>query len=340
MAVWGRPPAFWSRTDGLAGPAELLLAPVGTAVGRLVSWRASHPRAQVGAPVLCCGNASVGGTGKTILALDLARRLSARGLTPHLLTRGHGGGAGRGVHRVQPDLDEVAGVGDEALLLARAAPTWVARDRAASGRAAVAAGADVLVMDDGLQSPTVRIDAGFLLIDGEAGHGNRRVLPAGPLREHPGRAAARCRAVVLVGEDRFGVTQMLRFRRPILRATLRLDPEAIDRLAGRPVLAFAGIGRPAKFFDGLRQSGVAVAATRAFPDHHRYDRRTLDALGREALALGAALATTEKDAVRLPPGSAEWPVVPVGVGLAWADDRLDRLLDVMLDGDGGTGQGA
>ena len=328
------PPGFWSRTDGLAGPAELALTPLGTAIGRVVSWRAARPRATVGVPVLCCGNASVGGTGKTILALDLVDRLLARGLSPHVLTRGHGGRVRVIPHRVDPARDTAETVGDEALLLARRAPTWIDRDRARAGRAAIEAGADVLVLDDGLQSPTVGKDASFLLVDGEAGFGNRRVLPAGPLREHPGRAAARCRAVVLVGEDRFGVTNFLRFRRPILRATLVPDDAAIARLGDGPVLAFAGIGRPEKFFAMLRRSGVALAATRAFPDHHPYGAEDLASLAREAVSCGAILATTEKDAVRLPGagGLAGGAPVAVPVRFAWADDRLDRLLSAVLSG--------
>ncbi len=326
------PPSFWSRTEGLAGPVELALTPLGTAIGRVVSWRAARPRATVGVPVLCCGNASVGGTGKTILALDLVGRLLARGYAPHVLTRGHGGRVRATPHRVDPGRDTADAVGDEALLLARRAPTWVDRDRARAGRAAIENGADVLVLDDGLQSPTVGKDASFLLVDGEAGFGNRRVLPAGPLREHPGRAAARCRAVVLVGEDRFGVTNFLRYRRPILRAALVPDPDAIRQLRAGPVLAFAGIGRPDKFFLTLEQAGIAVAATRAFPDHHRYDRRELAVLSQEAASRGATLATTEKDAVRFPdaaPGCDFAPVV-VPVRFSWADDRLDRLLSAVL----------
>ena len=326
------PPAFWSRTEGLAGPAELALTPLGTLIGRVVSWRAARPRASVDVPVLCCGNASVGGTGKTILALDLVDRLLARGCMPHVLTRGHGGRARVVPHRVDPAVDTAAIVGDEALLLARRAPTWVDRDRARAGRAAIEAGADVLVLDDGLQSPTLGKDASFLLVDGEAGFGNRRVLPAGPLREHPGRAAARCRAVVLVGEDRFGVTNFLRYRRPILRASLVPDAGAIERLGDRPVLAFAGIGRPDKFFAMLERSGVALAATRAFPDHHPYAAGELAALVRAAASRGAIVATTEKDAARLPDAGpvAGFSPVAVPVRLAWADDRLDRLLSAVL----------
>ena len=152
------PPSFWSRTEGLAGPVELALTPLGTAIGRVVSWRAARPRATVGVPVLCCGNASVGGTGKTILALDLVGRLLARGYAPHVLTRGHGGRVRATPHRVDPGRDTADAVGDEALLLARAA---------------IENGADVLVLDDGLQSPTVGKDASFLLVDGEAGVGRR-----------------------------------------------------------------------------------------------------------------------------------------------------------------------
>ena len=296
-----RPPAFWQHGGGLW---PRLLAPAAALAAVGTARRVARPGWRAPVPVICCGNASVGGAGKTTLALDLGARLLARGVRVAFLTRGHGG---RGRGRVLPDHDAAA-MGDEALLLAALAPTFVGPDRAAAARLAVAAGAAALVMDDGLQNPGLVQDAALLVIDGAAGFGNGRVLPAGPLREPAARAAGRCRAAVLIGSDATGVADALAI--PVLRARLR---SAFDPALG-PVFAFAGIGRPEKFFASLRDAGATLAGTRGFPDHHRYAPREVAALRAEAASLGAVPVTTPKDHVRLPPGCG---VRAIGVALEW-----------------------
>nr|WP_294526676.1 tetraacyldisaccharide 4'-kinase [uncultured Rhodopila sp.] len=318
-----RAPSFWSH-DGVLARALSPLSAVGTA---LTAGRVARPGWRAPVPVICCGNVTVGGAGKTTLVLDLARRLKDRGRAVHVLLRGYGG-SGRGVHRVAAD-DSAALVGDEALLLAAVAPTWIGGDRAAGARAALGAGADVLLMDDGLQNPTLRKSFSILVVDGATGFGNGRVLPAGPLREPVAAAAARCRAAVLIGSD--GTGALCRLDLPVLRANLVQDA-SIGALAGQRVLAFAGIAIPEKFFGPLRRAGAVVAAARAFPDHHPYSARDLDALRRQAEALGARLVTTPKDAVRLPPAFRA-RVTVIGVGLEWDDPGgIDRLLDEALVG--------
>ncbi len=312
------PPAFW-RHDGVL---PRLLAPAAAVVARGTARRLTRPGWRAPVAVLCCGNAGVGGTGKTTLALDLLRRLHARGVAAHCLTRGYGGRV-RGVLRVDPGIHDAALVGDEPLLLAAVAPTWVAADRAAGARAAVAAGAQALVMDDGLQNPTLVQDAGLLVIDGAAGFGNGRVLPAGPLREPVAAAAARCRAAVLIGPDLTGARAILPPGLPVL--TARLTPDVA--LHGRHIIAFAGIARPAKFYATLQQAGASVLETMDFPDHHRFTGPELTRVLRRAAALDATPATTPKDAVRLPP-AIRAAVLVVGVSLAWDDaDAIESLLD-------------
>jgi tetraacyldisaccharide 4'-kinase len=286
-----RPPGFWQRPGSVA---SLLLAPVGGAVARVTARRVGRPGWRAPVPVVCCGNVTVGGAGKTTLALDLGQRLRARGVAVHFLTRGYGGAA-RGVVRVAGD--DAALVGDEPLLLAGVAPCWVGADRAAAAREAVAAGAAALVMDDGLQNPTLAKDLSLLVIDGATGFGNGRVLPAGPLREPVAAGAARCRAAVLIGEDRVGAASALPAALPVLRA--RLAPDA-DGLAGLPVLAFAGIARPEKFFASAAEAGAVLADGVGFPDHHPFARREIEALLARAARIGATPLTTAKDAVRLP----------------------------------------
>jgi tetraacyldisaccharide 4'-kinase len=310
-------PAFWSH-DGLLAKALSPLSAIGTA---LTARRVARPGWRAPVPVVCCGNVTSGGAGKTTLVLDLANRLAGRGV--HILLRGYGGSAS-GVHHVDP-ADPVDLVGDEALLLAQAAPTWTGADRAAGARAAVQAGARLLLMDDGLQNPTLVKTFSILVIDGRTGFGNGRVLPAGPLREPVAAAAARCQAAVLIGPDAAGAAARLPPGLPLLHADLVQD-QAIAALAGRPVVAFAGIALPEKFFAPLRQAGARPLVARPFPDHHRYTAGELDALRREAGERYAMLVTTPKDAVRLPP-AIRAQVTVIGVGLAWCDPaRIDQLL--------------
>jgi tetraacyldisaccharide 4'-kinase len=276
-------------------------------------------------PVICCGNASVGGAGKTTLVLELAQRLSDQGV--HCLLRGYGGSA-QGVRRVEPD-DPATLVGDEALLLAQVAPTWIGANRAASARAAVRAGASVLLMDDGLQNPTLEKTTSLLVIDGRTGFGNGRVLPAGPLRETVGAAASRCQAAVLIGPDATQATMRLPPGLPVFRADLVQD-KSIAALAGRAVVAFAGIAMPEKFFTPLRDAGARLVAARRFPDHHAYTARELCELLREARDRQAILVTTPKDSVRLP-FAVRSQVTVVGVRLSWRKpEQIDQLLDRVI----------
>lgn len=312
-----KPPAFWQR-DGLL-PA--LLSPAAGLVAAVSRRRVSRPGWHASVPVLCCGNASVGGAGKTTVVLDLTRRLRRRGLAVHCLTRGYGGRV-QGVLRVEPQLHTAALVGDEPLLLAAVAPTWVGADRAASARAAIDAGADFLLMDDGLQNPGVAKTASLLIVDGTVGFGNGRVMPAGPLREAVSDAAARCRASVLIGTDTAGARAALGDL-PVLEASLVPD-RALD---GARVFAFCGIGRPAKFFETVKASGADLAGSRSFPDHHRFSSREIGQVMDVASQLNAQPITTAKDAVRLPvPSRAQIEVL--GVQLTWRDEAaVERLLD-------------
>lgn len=314
-------PGFWSQ-DGLIAKALSPLSAIGAA---LTARRVARPGWFAPVPVICCGNVTVGGAGKTTLVLDLAHRLAGAGV--HNLLRGYGGSS-LGVHRVAPD-DPALLVGDEALLLAAAAPTWTGADRAASARAAIDAGARVLLMDDGLQNPTLVKTASILVIDGRTGFGNGRVLPAGPLREPVSVAVGRCRAGVLIGRDATGAIARLPPDLTIIRADLVQD-SSVAGLIGQPVIAFAGIALPEKFFTPLRQAGVVLKGTRPFPDHHVYTDMELDSLFREARQQKAILVTTPKDAVRLPP-LVRAEVTVVGVGLKWECERqIDQFLEKMI----------
>jgi tetraacyldisaccharide 4'-kinase len=310
-----RSPEFWREKPGLVAG---LLAPVGAAwdaAGRLRRAVARPYRAPV--PVICVGNLVAGGSGKTPVVLSLAEMLPGA----HAVTRGYGGSLA-GPVRVAPA--HAAGeVGDEALLLAARLPCWVARDRAAGIRAAVAAGAAAILLDDGFQNPTVEKDLSFVVVDAGYGFGNRRVIPAGPLRERIAPGLARADAVVVIGDgpDPDGLRPA---GRPILRAGLA--PVAGARFAGKTFVAFAGIGRPEKFFATLLSLGATLAAAHEFPDHHPFRPAELAALREEAARLDATLVTTAKDWVRLDP-AARAQIAVLQVEIAWRDPAaLSALL--------------
>lgn len=309
-------PAFWNRPLGLAAR---LLAPL-AALWRMGAHvrRARRPRWRAPVPVICVGNLTAGGAGKTPMVTALLPRLAEAGLAPHVLSRGHGGRL-RGPHRVDSAADTAADVGDEPLLLAAFAPVWIARDRVAGARAAVAAGAGSLVMDDGFQDPALARDLSILVVDAGAGFGNGRLIPAGPLREPVARGLARADRVVLIGPESARTATLARW--PGLSARTPLTAEVgpaqtgLD-LGGLPVLAFAGIGRPQKFFATLTAMGARLVATVPFSDHYAYPRPVIRRLMQDARRRGAMLVTTEKDAVRLPPDlRQEVIVVPVRLDL-------------------------
>ncbi len=292
-----REPAFWWREAGLA---SAVLAPLAAIYGAVATGRLSGRGRRVGVPVVCIGNPTVGGAGKTPLALAVARMLVEAGEGPALISRGYGGRLA-GPLRVDPASHRAIDVGDEPLLLARAAPTIVARDRVVGAQAAIAAGARTVVMDDGFQNPSLAKDFSVLVVDSRRAIGNGRVLPAGPLRAPLAPQLARAHALVVVGAlpGADAVAAAARVRGiPVFTGRLHPDAGFIAAVGGGRVLAFAGIGDPEKFFGTLAGAGIAVAATRAFPDHHRYSRVEAQDLCAQADREGLILVTTEKDAAR------------------------------------------
>lgn len=294
-----RAPAFW-RDDRF--PAQAL-APLAALYGALGRRRLRAIGPVPGLPTLVVGGLTTGGDGKTPLVLALAQMLQKSGARPFALARGYGRRRG-GVRTpvlVDPDRHDAEAVGDEALLLARAAPTIVGPDRAAAAALAQRLGATVLLLDDGFHSRALRADVALLVVDAAYGAGNGRCLPAGPLRAPLDAQLAAADAIVLIGDVATGEAIAQSARKPVLRASIAPEPTAAAGLAGARVVAFAGIGRPEKFFGALAGIGAEVAATRAFPDHHRFSRRDLAALQALAAAHDARLVTTEKDAARLDP---------------------------------------
>jgi tetraacyldisaccharide 4'-kinase len=288
-----RAPKFWNaqRLSGRALSAAL--SPFGALYGLSVrikerGARPFRPKARV----ICVGNLTVGGSGKTPVAIALGHVLAGHGRRVVFLTRGYGGRTA-GPLQINPETHTAEEVGDEPLLLASIAPTVVARDRAKGAALADELRAEIIVMDDGFQNFSIEKDLSLVIVDAETGFGNRRLIPAGPLRETPEAGLARAHAVVLMNGD----TEIPEFAGERLRARIELADS--PRLAGKKVMAFAGIGRPEKFFATLREMGAIVVDTRSFPDHHNFSHADIEKLKTRADALNAFLVTTEKDFVRL-----------------------------------------
>lgn len=296
-----RAPEFWR--GGLRPPA-LLLRPLGAAYGAVAAARLRRPAPRAALPVIAVGGLTAGGDGKTPLALALAARQKALGERPVILTRGYGRAPGGPAEPfvVEPARHTAREAGDEALLLARVAPTIVAADRAAAARLAQEIGATILVLDDGLLSRRLAPDLALLAVDSHYGAGNGLCLPAGPLRAPLAAQIGAADALVLIGGGRAAAplaALAAAHGKPVIRAFLKPDPASAARLKGRRIFAFAGIARPEKFARSLVEIGGQVVGSRWFGDHHRYSRGEIEDLVANAVKANATLATTEKDAARI-----------------------------------------
>lgn len=273
-------------------------------------------------PLICIGNAIAGGAGKTPVCLAIGKMLQEAGYRVMYISRGYGGSA-TGVTHVLPHQHSAAEVGDESLLLAKQAPTFIARRRKDAVLWTEEADADILIMDDGLQNESIAKTCSLLVINGSYGIGNGFVLPAGPLREPFSKALTRADAIIMIGEDKHGIAGRCHAI-PCFYATLQAQSEGLK--GDKPAIAFAGIAHPENFFATLRQEGVELVETVAFADHHPYEASEIEAMIAKAKALEAMLVTTEKDMVKIPEKlRADIKTLPVSIAFADAGKFKDWL---------------
>ena len=325
-----REPAFWHRPQSWKSH---LLRPLAALYGAVAARRLQRKGLAAGIPVICVGNYHVGGAGKTPTVLALANLLRDLGELPVVLSRGYGGKL-HGPVKVDSERHLASDVGDEPLMLSAALPVVIARDRAAGVALAKSQGASVILMDDGFQNPAVAKDASLIVIDSARGLGNGRVIPAGPLRAPLSPQLARTDALVVVGDGEAAskvAAGIAAQGKPVLSAHLVPDDASVAALRGKRVLAFAGIGDPARFFNTLRTSGIEVVKGRAFADHHPFMESEIEDLAAEAKRDALTLVTTEKDLARLRGGEGMQPwaqgIVPFKVTLEFEDvAKLRRFL--------------
>lgn len=306
-------PDYW-RTDSLVSK---ILAPIGAIYGFLTQLRLklhNPPKAEI--PVICVGNITAGGTGKTPVSIALAKMLINDVYHPFFVTRGYGGKIKNIM--VNNKKHSAKEVGDEPLLLSAVAPVVVNPNRYEGAKSAINEGADLVVMDDGFQNPSLYKDLSFLVFDGNYGIGNGKIIPAGPLRETFADGTKRADALIIMGEDKNGLAAKTKL--PTFFAHLEAAQTAVGK---RDVVAFAGIGHPSKFYGSLKEQGLNIVKTYDFPDHHFYRTNELEKIIDEAQKLNADIYTTGKDFVKIP-HSLQSQIKVLEVAVVW--EKPEELL--------------
>ena len=317
-------PEFWNN-KGVASTALLPLANIWASATHLRDRLAKQVSADL--PVICIGNLTAGGTGKTPLVSLLYDQLTEAGKSPVIMSRGYGGSQ-KGPLWVDGMLHTAADCGDEPLMLAEGRDVIIGRDRVLAAQAISNRGIhDIILMDDGLQHPYLAKDMTIGVFDGSAGIGNGRLLPAGPMRVAFDDGVASLDIAFINGDNEHDLTKVINGRVPIMTGNVVADPTIIADLGDAPLLAFAGIDRPQRFFRTIEKVGGNIVQSLAFADHHPYTQSDLTRLQEDAIRLGASLITTQKDWIRLP---TEWRERISFLPITMQTDAIDELLGQIM----------
>lgn len=312
-------PRFWSNKNFIS----TLLRPLGYLYAVATHFRVTHGKSQkVGRPVICIGNLTAGGTGKTPVAVSMAKLLQGQGKNPFFVSRGYGGTL-KGI-LVDNKKHTAFEVGDEPLLLSRQAPVVINSNRYLAAQKALKSGAEIIIMDDGFQNPGLYKDLSFLVFDGGFGYGNGLAVPAGPLRENLHSGLKRANAIIIIGEDEHNLANEF-MELPVFRGKIvPVNPQVNNH----EVIAFAGIGRPEKFYKSLNELGFNLVETLNFPDHHVYTKAELQKIITKAQKQGAVIFTTSKDFVKIPPQMHKFFHV-LEIEIKWEDE--EKLTTFIFD---------
>jgi len=316
-----RTPSYWNKKNLIS----YFLLPFGVVYAFATSRRVSKPSKQADKKVICVGNLTAGGSGKTPVAISIVGLLRELGYNPAFVSRGYGGKI-KGV-MVDPKIHTAHDVGDEPMVLARIAPVSINPDRYKAAEKAIAEGADIIVMDDGYQNPTLKKDISFLVFDGDFGIGNGFPIPAGPMRENFEEGLERASAAMIIGDDTHHLSSKLR---PLPVFYGRVEPVKPKEIKNKKIIAFAGIGRPEKFYHSLREAGFDVLETKDFPDHYCYTKKELNDLLFKARKLGADIYTTSKDYVKIPTDlQPNFKILEIKINWGY-DKKLRDFIEAML----------
>ena len=275
---------------------------------------------KVKVPVICIGNLTAGGSGKTPVSISIAKILKNSGKTPYFVSRGYGGNLSN--IEVDINIHSPIEVGDEPLLLAKEAPVIVNHKRFDGATRAVSNGANIIIMDDGFQNPQLYKDKSFLVIDGNVGLGNMFPIPAGPMREFYSHGKKRAQAVIILGDDKTSVAEKFNDL-PIFYGNI-VPKKPQTRY--KKVVAFAGIGRPQKFYNSLKNCELEVIKTFDFPDHYFYKNDDIKEIVETAEKLGAEIYTTSKDFVKIPAAYKD-KINVLEISISWKDEN--KLIDFL-----------